>query len=32
MRLDLDAVRPYLVDAEVKVGGQTLYRTPDLVP
>lgn len=32
MRLDLDAVRPYLVDAEVKVGGKTLYRAPDLVP
>jgi L-alanine-DL-glutamate epimerase-like enolase superfamily enzyme len=32
MTLDLDAVRPYLLDAEVRVGGRTLYRTPDLVP
>ena len=32
MTLDLDAVRPYLLDVEVGVGGRTLYRTPDLVP
>jgi L-alanine-DL-glutamate epimerase-like enolase superfamily enzyme len=32
MRLDLDAVRPYLLDIEVAVKGRTLYRTPDLVP
>ncbi|HUC21909.1 MAG TPA: mandelate racemase/muconate lactonizing enzyme family protein [Streptosporangiaceae bacterium] len=32
MRLDLDAVRPYLVQAEVTVAGRTLYRTPELVP
>jgi L-alanine-DL-glutamate epimerase-like enolase superfamily enzyme len=27
---DLDAVRPFLLDVEVTVGGRTLYRTPDL--
>jgi L-alanine-DL-glutamate epimerase-like enolase superfamily enzyme len=32
MTLDLDAVRPYLLDVEVSVGGRTLYRTPELVP
>jgi L-alanine-DL-glutamate epimerase-like enolase superfamily enzyme len=32
MTLDLDAVRPYLLDVEVTVGGRTLYRTPELVP
>jgi L-alanine-DL-glutamate epimerase-like enolase superfamily enzyme len=29
--LDLDAARRYLLDAEIAVGGQTLYRTPALV-
>ncbi len=28
--LDLDAVRGYLVDVDITVGGRTLYRTPDL--
>jgi L-alanine-DL-glutamate epimerase-like enolase superfamily enzyme len=32
VQLDLDAVRPYLVEAEVTVGGRTLYRTPELEP
>jgi L-alanine-DL-glutamate epimerase-like enolase superfamily enzyme len=27
---DLDALRTYLVDAEIKVGGRVLYRTPAL--
>ena len=27
---DLDALRKYLVDAEIKVGGRVLYRTPAL--
>ncbi|MCA9152201.1 MAG: mandelate racemase/muconate lactonizing enzyme family protein [Planctomycetales bacterium] len=27
---DLDVVRRYLVDTEIRVGGKTLYRTPDL--
>lgn len=27
---DLEALRPYLVDAEIKVGGEVLYRTPVL--
>ena len=25
---DVDALRKYLVDAEITVGGKTLYRTP----
>ncbi len=32
VELDLDAVRGYLQDVEIAVGGRTLYRTPDLVP
>ncbi|HTX00220.1 MAG TPA: enolase C-terminal domain-like protein, partial [Acidimicrobiales bacterium] len=28
---DLDAVRPYLLEVEIAVGGRVLYRTPDLV-
>jgi L-alanine-DL-glutamate epimerase-like enolase superfamily enzyme len=32
VQLDLDAVRPYLVEAEVTVGGRTLYQTPELEP
>ena len=31
MELDLEAVRPYLLDVEITVAGKTLYRTPDLV-
>lgn len=27
---DLNAIRPYLVDTEIRVKGQTLYRTPEL--
>lgn len=27
---DVDALRKYLVDAEIKVGGKVLYRTPSL--
>jgi len=30
MRIDHDALRPYLVDAEIRVQGQLLYRTPKL--
>ena len=30
LELDLDAVRRYLVDVEIILGGTTLYRTPDL--
>lgn len=29
--IDVDAAREYLVDTEIRVGGRTLYRTPDLV-
>lgn len=32
MTPDLDAIRPYLVDVEIKVKGKVLYRTPELVP
>ncbi len=28
--VDVEAIRPYLVDAEIRVGGKTLYRTPTL--
>ena len=27
---DLDGIRPYLVDTEIRVGGRLLYQTPDL--
>jgi hypothetical protein len=30
MSLDLDAVRPYLVEVDITVAGKTLYRTPEL--
>jgi L-alanine-DL-glutamate epimerase-like enolase superfamily enzyme len=30
MTLDLDAVRPYLLDVDITVNGKTLYSTPDL--
>jgi L-alanine-DL-glutamate epimerase-like enolase superfamily enzyme len=32
LALDLDAVRPYLLDVDITVGGRTLYRTPELTP
>ena len=32
LELDLDAVRPYLLDVEIEVSGRVLYRTPALVP
>lgn len=32
MEIDAEAVRPYLVDVELTVGGRVLYRTPDLTP
>ena len=32
MDIDLDAARRYLVDTEIAVGGQVLYRTPELRP
>ena len=28
IEVDLEALRPYLVDTEIKVGGEVLYRTP----
>jgi L-alanine-DL-glutamate epimerase-like enolase superfamily enzyme len=31
VELDLEAVRPYLQDVEIVVGGRVLYRTPELV-
>jgi L-alanine-DL-glutamate epimerase-like enolase superfamily enzyme len=31
MELDLEAVRPYLLDVEITVNGKTLYCTPELV-
>jgi len=30
IEIDADAVRRYLVDAEIRVGGQVLYRTPSI--
>jgi L-alanine-DL-glutamate epimerase-like enolase superfamily enzyme len=30
MEMDLAAMKKYLIDAEIKVGGRVLYRTPDL--
>jgi L-alanine-DL-glutamate epimerase-like enolase superfamily enzyme len=30
MTVDVDALRPYLVDVEIVVNGETLYRTPAL--
>jgi L-alanine-DL-glutamate epimerase-like enolase superfamily enzyme len=30
MVLDLEAVRPYLLDVDITVGGKSLYRTPEL--
>jgi L-alanine-DL-glutamate epimerase-like enolase superfamily enzyme len=30
MELDLEAVRPYLLDVDITVGGTSLYRTPAL--
>ncbi|MGB3329597.1 MAG: mandelate racemase/muconate lactonizing enzyme family protein [Thermomicrobiales bacterium] len=30
MTLDLEAARPYLVETEIRVRGQVLYRTPEL--
>jgi L-alanine-DL-glutamate epimerase-like enolase superfamily enzyme len=32
MTIDLDAARRYLVETEITVGGNVLYRTPDLQP
>ncbi len=31
MTLDLEAARRYLLDVEIAIGGETLYRTPELV-
>jgi len=30
IEIDMDAVKKYLIDAEIKVGGKVLYRTPSL--
>ncbi len=32
MTVDVDALRPYLVEVEIAVSGEILYRTPDLRP
>jgi L-alanine-DL-glutamate epimerase-like enolase superfamily enzyme len=31
MTIDVEAIRPYLVDVEIQVNGVTLYRTPQLI-
>ncbi len=30
IELNLTGIQPYLVDAEIRVGGKVLYRTPPL--
>jgi hypothetical protein len=30
MEVNLEGLAPYLVDAEIRIGGKTLYRTPAL--
>jgi L-alanine-DL-glutamate epimerase-like enolase superfamily enzyme len=30
IEIDMDAVKKYLIDVEIRVGGKTLYRTPSL--
>ena len=30
MTVDMNGLRPYLVDCEIRVGGRVLYRTPEL--
>jgi len=30
VKVDVDGIRPYLVDCELKVAGKVLYRTPEL--
>ncbi len=30
IEVDTEALRQYLVDAEIKIGGQVIYKTPDL--
>jgi L-alanine-DL-glutamate epimerase-like enolase superfamily enzyme len=30
LTVDTKALKPYLLDVEIKVGGKTLYRTPKL--
>jgi hypothetical protein len=30
MEVNLEGLRPYLVDTEIRVKGRTLYRTPQL--
>ena len=32
MEIDVEALKPYLVDVSMKVGGKTLYETPRLRP
>jgi L-alanine-DL-glutamate epimerase-like enolase superfamily enzyme len=32
LEVDIDALRPYLVDVEISVNGTTLHKTPDLRP
>ena len=30
IEIDTEALRPYLVDAEIRIDGQVIYKTPDL--
>ena len=30
VKVDTDALKPYLVDTEIKVGGKVIYATPSL--
>ena len=30
IEVDIEALRPYLLDAEIQVGGRVIYKTPDL--
>ena len=32
MEVNLEALRPYVVDTEIRVGGKVIYRTPALTP
>lgn len=31
MTINVDSIRPYLVDIDIRVNGQSLYRTPELI-
>jgi hypothetical protein len=32
MEIDTDALKPYLIDVSIRVGGRSLYETPILRP